>query len=384
LDRQKFTWRELVQAPYRKLNDDAFTRVRVLQMAGIEAQVQRCSHAMSRMTSSPALKLTLAKVRRAEHHQQTMIAWLNPADQSPLETTLGLEQVAIEVTASIAQNEPDPYLAQVYRYGLLEDVDHLYRFAALYDRLEGKDANTIVQSHTDIFPGRPTAAQHRAPEDELRNPYSRENVAPLTRLNVLSLVAGKRQAHDYYLAAGPMFADPLARELYAEIATIEEQHVTQFDSLIDADETWLEQWVLHEATEVYNYWSCACSESNPHIRGIWERFVDYELGHLAVARELFQEIDGRDPAEVLPQRLPEPIAYESQRAFIRKTLSSEVDLRAHGTELVDKTEVPRSSPSHAWREHLSSEGSPAEKIAAGWAWLPGTELSNITSPGRKS
>jgi hypothetical protein len=32
-----------------------------------------------------------------------------PADMSPLEITLGYEQVAIEVTASIAQNEPDPY-----------------------------------------------------------------------------------------------------------------------------------------------------------------------------------------------------------------------------------------------------------------------------------
>ena len=55
---------------------------------------------------------------------------------------------------------------------------------------------------------------------------------------------------------GPMFADPVARQLYAEIASIEEQHVTQYESLIDPDETWLEKWLLHEATEVYNYWSC--------------------------------------------------------------------------------------------------------------------------------
>jgi hypothetical protein len=35
LDRQRFTWRELVQSPFSKLNDDAFTRVRVILMNGI-------------------------------------------------------------------------------------------------------------------------------------------------------------------------------------------------------------------------------------------------------------------------------------------------------------------------------------------------------------
>jgi hypothetical protein len=374
VDQQKFTWRELVQPPYRKLNDDAFTRVRVILMNGIESHMQRFSHAMARVTSNVELKLQLARNRRVEQHQQTMVNWLNPPDQSPLETTLGFEQVAIEVTASIAQNEPDPYLASVYRYGLLEDFDHLYRYAALYDRLEGKDANTLLQSYTDILPGRPTAVEHRDPADELRNPYDRKRAAPITKLNALTLVAGENQTHDYYMTVGPFFADPLARQLYAEIASIEEQHVTQYESMIDPDESWLEKWVLHEAMEVYNYWGCAKSEGNPRIRAIWERFVDYELGQLAVARQMLQEIEGVDPAEVLPQRLPEPIDYASQRAFIRKVLANEVDLRAHGTQFVDKSELPRSSPSHAYREQLNSDGSPSEKVAAGWVWMPGTEL----------
>jgi hypothetical protein len=70
---------------------------------------------------------------------------------SPLEITLGYEQVAIEVTASIAQHEPDPYLAQVYRFGLLEDFDHLYRYSALYERTEGQGPEqypSIVHRHS--------------------------------------------------------------------------------------------------------------------------------------------------------------------------------------------------------------------------------------------
>src|SRR5215204_1072433 len=143
LEQQRFTWHELVQPPYSKLDDNAFTRVRVILMNGIESEALRFSHACARMNRD--LQVALAQVRRVEQHQQTMVNWLLPADQSPLDTTIGFEQVAIEVTASIALREPDPYLAQVYRFGLLEDFDHMYRFSALYDRMGGGDANNILQ-----------------------------------------------------------------------------------------------------------------------------------------------------------------------------------------------------------------------------------------------
>jgi hypothetical protein len=231
LERQSFTWRDLVQPTISKLDDDAFTRVRVILMNGIESEAVRFSHACARMNKE--LQQPLAVVRRAEQHQQTMVNWLLSADHSPLETTIGFEQVAIEVTASVAQHEPDPYLAQVFRFGLLEDFDHLYRYSALLDRLEGKDANSILQSYTDILPGRPTSVEHRHPEDDLREHYDRATAAPITKLNALTIMAGENQTHDYYMTIGPMFADPVARQLYAEIASIEEQHVTQYESIID-------------------------------------------------------------------------------------------------------------------------------------------------------
>jgi hypothetical protein len=105
LDRQAFTWRELVQEPYSKLDDDAFTRVRVILMNGIEAESVRFQHMLARMSRD--LRPALARVRRVEQHMQTLVNWLNPADQTPLETTIGFEQVAIEVTASVAQHVPD-------------------------------------------------------------------------------------------------------------------------------------------------------------------------------------------------------------------------------------------------------------------------------------
>src|SRR5688500_7692049 len=100
LERQSFDWRELVPAPYSKLDDDAFTRVRVILMNGIEAEAVRFQHAAARLNAG--LQPALAQIRRVEHHQQTLVNWLNPADQNPLETTIGFEQVAIEVTAAVA------------------------------------------------------------------------------------------------------------------------------------------------------------------------------------------------------------------------------------------------------------------------------------------
>ncbi|MCC2643428.1 MAG: uncharacterized protein K0S45_3841 [Nitrospira sp.] len=372
LDKQRFTWRDLAPKPISKLNDDAFTRVRIILMNGIECEASRFGHACARMNKE--LQLPLALVRRVEQHQQTVVNWLLPADQSPLETTIGYEQVAVEVTASLAQQEPDSYIAQVMRFGLLEDFDHLYRYSALLDRLEGKDANNILQCYTDLMPGRPTAEEHRHPADDLRDHYDKQTAHPLTKLNSLTIMAGEHQTHDYYMNIGPLFADPLARQLYAEIASIEEQHVTQYESIIDPTETWMEKWLLHEATEVYNYYSCAAQEDNPRIKALWERFVDYELGHLHFVMDLFKKLEGRDPAELLPQTLPEPIAYKSQREFVRQVLQDEVHFRANGKEIIsNKNQEPERSLNY--RRHMNSEGSPTETVAAGYQWAPGTELS---------
>jgi hypothetical protein len=371
LEKQRFTWKELVQPPYSKLDDDAFTRVRVILMNGIESEAVRFGHACARMNSD--LQLALARVRRVEQHQQTLVNWLNPADQSPLETTIGFEQVAIEVTASVAEREPDPYLAQVYRFGLLEDFDHMYRYAALMDRVEGKDANTLVQSYSDILPGRPTSLEHRDPSDDLRRPYDRTQAEFITKLHALTIMAGEHQTHDYYMNIGPTFADPIARQLYAEIASIEEQHVTQYESIIDTRETWLEKWLLHEATEVYNYFSCVEYEGNPRIKRIWERFLEYELGHLRFVADLFENTEKRDAAQVLSESLPQPIRYESHREFVRQVLRTEVNLSAAGTEFVDRSR--ETEHTRDYRTHMNSEGSPSDKVAASYIWTPGTELA---------
>lgn len=370
LDRQQFNWFDMVRPPLSKLNDDAFTRVRVILMNGIEMEAMTFSHAFARMNRE--LRRELAMVRRIEKHQQSLVNWLLPPDQSPLETTIGYEQVAIEVTSTVAEHEPDPYMKQAYHFGLLEDFDHLYRYSALLDRLEGKDPNNIVQGYSDIIPGRPTKEQHRHPFDDVRNSYDRKTAQPITKLHANLILAAEQQTGNYYNNVGPLFADPVARQLYAEISSIEEQHVTQYESLIDPDETWMEKWLMHEAMEVYTYFSCMQQESNQRIKLIWEEQCNYELGHLHYVMELFKRVEKRDPAEILPATLPEPLNFKSHREYVRNVLKNEVDLRANGPDFVPKDqEDPRSL---AYRQMMNAKGSPTEIVSAGYRWMPGTEL----------
>ena len=78
LDRQVFTWRELAGPSFSKLNDDAFTRVRVILMNGIEVESIMFSHQFARHTDNPEVKRALAVSRRAEQMQQKADNWLLP------------------------------------------------------------------------------------------------------------------------------------------------------------------------------------------------------------------------------------------------------------------------------------------------------------------
>ncbi|HEY8356674.1 MAG TPA: hypothetical protein VIL30_04355 [Ramlibacter sp.] len=370
LAKQKFTWKDMVGKPISKLDDDAFTRIRIIWMNGQELDSLRTKQVALRMNREA--RVELSHLMRVEQHQATTINWLIGADHSPLETTIAYEQVAIEVTASVAQLEPDAYLAQGYRYALLEDFDHLYRYTALLDRLEGKDSNNITQGYTDIVPGRPTLYHHRSPEHELLEPYG-PNAALATKLHALSLTGGEYQTHDYYMNIGPIFADPLARQLYAEIASVEAQHITHYGSMLNPGETILEKLLVCEAAEVWNYAACLEQETNPRIKAIWERFLDYELGHLQLAMKMFKDLERRDPAEILGDgTLPPFIQYQSQREFIRKVVETEVPLRKDGTNFVDEPLEGKSSLEY--RSFINSAGSPSEAISATYHWTPGTEL----------
>ena len=85
------------------------------------------------------------------------------------------------------------------------------------------------------------------------------------------------------------------------------------------------------------------------------------------------QVERRDPMEIIPSTMPEPIAFASQRDFVRQVLLQEVDLRADGPDFVPMEQEPDGS--RRYRAQLNSEGSPTEAVPAGYTWNPGTELA---------
>ncbi|MFC7648352.1 hypothetical protein ACFQX6_53845 [Streptosporangium lutulentum] len=155
LDRQLRNWRELNVLPIDPDHADPYTRCRIIAMNGIEVEAILFSHQFARHCPDMEVKHQLAQVRYIEAQQQKAVNWLLPGLASVLETTIAYEQVAVDLTAWVARMEPDPYLKQAYHFGVLEDFDHLYRYANLYEMIEHRRAEKIVDNLTEVMPGGP-------------------------------------------------------------------------------------------------------------------------------------------------------------------------------------------------------------------------------------
>lgn len=364
LERQLRPWSELNPAPYRSQDVHPYTRARIITATGAEVEAQFFSHNMARHNSDTGLKKQLAKVRRVEQQQHRAVNWLIPGEgtENTIEVTLGYEQVAVDLTSWVAQNEPDPYLKQVYDFGLLEDFDHLYRYANLLD-LMGKDPLRVIGEFTEITPGRPTIFEHRHPADELRRPMTIEASDFQSIMNAMTVLAAEQQTMNYYMNVGNRPDDPIARGLYCEIAMIEEQHVTHYESIMDPTLSWLTHLVLHEYNECWLYWSFLQDEPDSRVRQLWELHLGMELEHLRLACEAMKAIEGRDPAEFLPAKgIANPMIFRENKAYVRQVLADQTNLSAWDSEFVPVTELPRDHRYFAYQATVNESLPPTEAI----------------------
>jgi hypothetical protein len=349
IEKQLRNWSELNVAPFDKRAVHPYTRTRVITMNGVEVESIFFSHQFARNVDNWDVKATLALLRRVDQQHQKAVNWLIPGDQTTLETTLGYEQVAVDLTAYVARTEPDSYLRAAFEFGVLEDFDHLYRYANLMDLVEGGTQVTeIIGTLTEVMPGRPTALEHRHPFDEIRRPYDRRTVDPLSRLHALTILSAEQQTMNFYMNTGAQYVPPLARGLYQEIAMIEEQHVTHYESLIDPLESWFQRELFHHYNEAYLYHSFMLEEVDPRIRQIWELHLAMEIEHVRVAGDMLRRFEGIEPEEILPPELPEPTRFQENKEYLRGLLETQVCLTGWGTQLVPVSALP---PNARYFEH---------------------------------
>ena len=362
IEEQFMYWKEIVKAPYDIKSVDAYTRTRVILMNGIENASVLMSHAIERMTVDPEIKRQMAAMRRVDSMQQQTINWLNPANQTIIETTLGYEQVAVDLTANLARNEPDPYVKQTLDFALLEDFDHLYRYSCLYDYMEQGDPELIVQGNTEVKPGRPTVGHHRHPDDTMRKHYDKDTADIKTKMNYLTIVAGEQQTELYYKSHGFMYSDELARQIYSEIADVEEEHVTQYGLLGDPRETMLEKSALMQLCEAYIYFSCAQTETDPRIKSIWENFAKMEISHFEGCARLLEKYEGRDIRDVVRADVIEPlVVFEPNKDYVNKVIDEQLDLMPSGMEYKRLSELADTWSSFKFQWKVNRAGVPSEE-----------------------
>lgn len=361
LEKQQRNWHLIVKEPYNKSDIDCYTRTRQILMNGIEIEAWNFKHAFSRLCPNIEDAKIVSQLRRIEDQQQTTVNWLAPKDQSVLETTLGYEQVAVDLTAWLAQNEPDEYVKETYDFGLLEDFDHLYRYAQWAYMEEGICPNEIVQAQTDIILGRPTQHHHNCNALRVRKHYDKHKTEPQTKVNILTLVSAEQQTHNYYAEHGFCYGNHILRETYAEIKDVEEEHVTMYESLMDPTENLYEKLLLHEFTEVCNYYTCVEDEVDEEIKKIWEFMLDVELGHLQTVAELFKKNEKRDPEEIIGEDIIIPCRFKSQKEYVTEILTSQIDKRL-GTNMdyAKIDELPADWVSYDIQRKQNELGSPTE------------------------
>ena len=285
IDQQVMCWSELNTKPYDPNTVHPYTRTRGILMNGVEVEAAFFYHNFFRHTDNPELRRQLSLIRRLEQQQQKMVNWLIPAAETTLDVTIGYEQLAVDLTASMAKNEPDPYVKAALDFGLIEDFDHLYRYANLMLDNDPKKAEAIVKDLTEVMPGRPTIIEHRFPLDEVRKYIDRTTADPLTLMHISTIIAAEQQTMNFYMNVGNRLADSVGRGLYQEIGMIEEQHVTHYGSLLDPRASWFEMAVQHEYHECYLYYSCMVSETDDRVKSMWENNFNVKSPHLHIARE---------------------------------------------------------------------------------------------------
>lgn len=374
IDNSFFDWKIIYPKQYDKKNVSPYTKLRIILMNGAKVESVFFGHNYSRSCINNDIRRELALIRRVAQQQQKRITNLKPLEENILETTIGYEQLAVDLTALLAMREPNPYVKQALDFALLEDFDHLYRYAQLLDSEYGIKSENLVNKYVEITPGRPTISEHRHPHDDIRRYTNYDKEHPLTNIAIPIITAAEQQTMNFYMNVGPTYTTQTGRELYAEIGMIEEQHVSHYGSLIDSSTTMLKHLLMHEYTDCYLYYSCYEDESDPYVKKVWEQHLEQEIANLHLAKELLKTYEGLEWQQIIPEgEFPELLRLGPSIDYVREVLktvrlTSDKEDYAYVQDLPDGhrffsyqsriNKNPEEEPSHViTKNHIKNQGS---------------------------
>ena len=350
------SWNDIFVKPYNKNEVSPYTKTRIILMNGTEFEATWCKHHFNRHYPDNDARRAVALIRRSEQQQQKLISLLKPIDESLLETTIGYEQLAVDLTAFLAQRSVDKTVKMALDFALLEDFDHLYRYANMLESDMGIHAERLVGGYTELMPARPTIAHHRHPYDTVRPQINNKTADIITKLDVGIITAAEQHSMNYYMNIAQFYNQQKGRELYAEIGMVEEDHVTHYGSLMDTKATIFENLLMHEYTECYLYYSMYHDESDEYVKKIWEMLLDQEISHLHAAVELLNKYENKSWEEVIPGgTFPDLVSLHENKEYVRKVLSKTVTLTGERENYTEVDTLPEDSTFFKYQKKVNSK-----------------------------
>ena len=350
-----YNWENIYPRAYDKRKTNPYTKTRVILMNGCETEQIFFLHQFQRNCRDNDLRREIAKIRRIEQQQQKKIQCLKPIDEDMLEETLLYELLAVDLTARMAQDEPDCYVKASLDFALLEDFDHLYRYSNLMKLEYNKNAEYIIGRYAEITPGRPTIAHHRCPIDDVKR-FNSKNVDIITKLHSNIITAAEQQTMNFYMNVCNLYPSDIGRRLYQEIGMVEEEHVTQYGSLLNTEMTFLENLVMHMYTACYLYYSCMCDEVDENIKCIWEHCFYQEVANLQKSVVLLKQYEGKDYTSIIQNgEFPKLLNLGPNVEYVRSVLKNTVTYTSVLEDYCKVNELPKDSSFFEYQEIVNNK-----------------------------
>lgn len=264
---------------------DPETISNIINMMAVEIQHWVDYSTYAKMTNDERFKGLLNELARAEHMHHLKLMSLLPVPHAPSELVLEGEAAILSAYGLCMSREPDTVISNAFEH-IFKDHQQHAEFAAQNVQKGGCDVNTITGG-AELSGGRPINEQFMRPADTIwqgnfGGSYDKNNVDPLTLINVDMALAGEVAVWDMYHCAMTNEGDINNCQNFAGFQSVESQHVAILGSIKDPAETPLERSLVHESVEISTYAVLKNTETNEQVRKVFDDLYreDMEQGWL--------------------------------------------------------------------------------------------------------
>lgn len=306
-------------------------RNRIINAFALEKSHRSAMAGMLVQEHDDIVRNMLARIVSEEQVHQDMFGSLLRSDILPWQQIIGAELAFISWATTLAQIEPDPDAAAIFRYILLDHLDQAHTITNKAEAL-GIDPS-IVDEVRDLPGGRPLEQQFHPTQDLIKEPYE-EGADPGTKVNIRLMISTHSMTKELVESLGIIGSpEPLA-QLGRLLGVVENEHQMMLQTLMNPDESPLEQAFLYELTEVMGLNRLLEVEKETSAREAYNFVVDEDENHLRYLGSMLTDVEGKDPREISSSAIFNAKNRRTQKKYLKEISENDIDCRPSGRSVV--------------------------------------------------